>query len=175
MKNIFFQTARGFHLRFMKTAFLIGISILMAGCAYNYGTLQKNPDVARAFNMYQMVEDYRYYYSGQENKPSAIIGIHRSYSFDSKFWTEIESTPEALKKAVRRLYPVHDNPPYGAYIIDPNGKRAGIWYSSVNFATIKLKSNNRLVIYSPEPIEEPEGPDDKFRKTGKIFFMIRMT
>jgi hypothetical protein len=169
MKNTSIQTNYDHPIRFLNIALIMSISIILASCAQNYGSLQKSPDIARAFQTYQLLEDYRYYYSGRENKPSAIIGVHRSYSFNSKYWTEIESTPSAFKKTVRRLYPMHDHPPYGAYIIDPNGKRAGIWFSSVNFATIKLEGDNRLVIYSPEPLDEGDGPDDKFRKMSKIF------
>jgi hypothetical protein len=168
MKNISFQAISDYLSRLLKTAFAIVIPVMLASCAYNYGSLQKSPDITRAFESYQMLEGYRYYYSGRQNKPSAIIGVHSDYSFSSEFWTEIELTPSAFKKAVRRLYPLYSSPPYGAYIIDPNGKRAGIWFSSINFATIKLEGDNRLVIYSPEPLDEGEGPDDKFKKMSKI-------
>jgi hypothetical protein len=167
MKNISFQTIPDYLLRILKSAFVIIIPFMLAGCVYNYGSLQKSSEITRAFESYQILEDYRYYYSGRQNKPSAVIGVHRNYSFDSEFWTEIELTPSEFKKAVKRLYPLFDTPAYGAYIIDPNGKRAGIWFSSINFATIKLEGDNRLVIYSPEPLEEPEAPDDKFRKMSK--------
>jgi hypothetical protein len=169
MKNISFQAIPDYLIRFLKSAFAIIIPVMLAGCTYNYGRLEKSPEIRQAFESYQILEDYRYYYSGRQNKPSAIIGVHRNYSFGSKYWTEIELTPSEFKKAVKRLYPMYDYPPYGAYIIDPNGNRAGIWFSSINFATIKLEDHNRLVIYSPEPLDEPDGPDDKFRKMSKIF------
>jgi hypothetical protein len=168
MKNISFQAIPDYLIRFLKTAFVFIITVLLTGCVYNYGSLQKSRDITRAFESYKMLEGYRYYYSGRQNKPSAIIGVHRDYSFSSKFWTEIELTPSAFKKAVSRLYPLSGSPPYGAYIIDPNGKRAGIWFSSIYFATIKLEDDNRLVIYSPEPVDEGEGPDDMFKKLSKI-------
>jgi hypothetical protein len=168
MKNILFQAIPDYLIRFLKTAFVISIPVMLAGCAYNYGSLQKSPDITRAFESYQILKGYRYYYSGRQNKPSAITGVHHNYSFESKYWTEIELTPSAFTKAVQRLYPMYDYPPYGAYIIDPNGKQAGIWFSSINFATIKLEDDIRLVIYSPEPLDEPDGPDDKFRKMSEI-------
>jgi hypothetical protein len=169
MKNISFQAIPDYLTRFLKTAFIVSIAIMIVGCVRNYGSLQKSSEIVRAFESYQILEGYRYYYSGRENKPSAIIGVHRNYSFESKYWTEIELTPSALKKAVNRLHSLHHYPHYGAYIIDPNGKRAGIWFSSINFATIKLEGDNRLVIYSPEPLDEGEGPDDTFKKMSKIF------
>jgi hypothetical protein len=143
MKNISFQAIPDYLIRFLKSAFAIIIPVMLAGCTYNYGRLEKSPEIRQAFESYQILEDYRYYYSGRQNKPSAIIGVHRNYSFGSKYWTEIELTPSEFKK--------------------------GIWFSSINFATIKLEDHNRLVIYSPEPLDEPDGPDDKFRKMSKIF------
>ena len=169
MKKKLYQAIPDYLIRLLLTVFVISIPVMLAGCVYNYGSLQKSPEIRLAFESYQILEGYRYYYSGRQNKPSAIIGVHRNYSFESKYWTEIELTPSEFKKAVRRLYLLHGHSPYGAYIIDPKGKRAGIWFSSINFATIKLEENNRLVIYSPEPLDEPEGPDDKFKKMGKIF------
>jgi hypothetical protein len=168
MKNTSISAISEYLVRFLKTFLLIGIPVMLVSCAHNYGTLQKNPDITRAFESYQILEGYRYYYSGRQNKPSAIIGVHRSYSFDSKYWTEIELTPTEFTKAVKRLYLLYGHSPFGAYILDPNGKRAGIWFSSLNFATIRLEENNRLVIYSPEPLDEPDGPGDMMKKMSKV-------
>ncbi|MGD2271384.1 MAG: hypothetical protein PVI06_13345 [Desulfobacterales bacterium] len=168
MKTTTLQKTHRYSFFSARSALVLFVATMLVGCFANYGRLEKSSQIKQAFESYQILDGYRYYYSGRQNKPSAIIGVHRDYSFSSEYWTEIELTPEAFKKAVKRLYPLYDPPAYGAYIIDPNGKRAGVWFSSINFATIKLKDVNRLIILTPEPLEEPEAPTDDFRKMSKF-------
>jgi hypothetical protein len=94
-----------------------------------------------------MLDHYQYYYSGRENKPSAIIGIDPAFQFSSKFWTAIE--PSLFKTMVGRMFPEYGFL-YGAYIMSPEGRKAGVWYSWVNNFTAKFEGD-RIIIFSPEP------------------------
>jgi hypothetical protein len=130
------------------------IIILLAGCAANYARFQIDDQVEQAFKQYKPIDGFHYYYSGRENKPSAIIGIDPAYKFSSKFWTAIE--PTQFKKMVDRMFPPSYSMLYGADILTPDGKRAGVWYSWVDIHSAKFVGD-KIIVYSPEPVEEPDG------------------
>jgi hypothetical protein len=110
-------------------------------------------DVQHAFENYQAFENHRYYYSGRKNKPSAIIGVHRDYRFESEYWTEVDLQKTDFKELVNRLYPYDYYPPSGYYILDPSGKKVGLWFSEFTHTAITLENDNRLVVVTPEPID----------------------
>jgi hypothetical protein len=128
----------------LLTAFILAF---LAGCSGNYGRLEINSMVEQAFKNDEMLDHYQYYYSGRENKPSAIIGIDPAFQFSSKFWTAIE--PSLFKTMVGRMFPEYGFL-YGAYIMSPEGRKAGVWYSWVNNFTAKFEGD-RIIIFSPEP------------------------
>jgi hypothetical protein len=127
--------------------------VLMVGCASDYGRLNKSPEIVNAFKNYEMVDSYRYFYSGRENKPSAIIGIRPEFKFESRFWTEIPGDAQAFRRQVERLYPMDSAVEFGAYIVTPDGRRAGVWFSEMSSTVIKL-DGDRLIVYSPENMTE---------------------
>jgi hypothetical protein len=140
---------------------LIGSSIiiLLVGCAASYARFQMDHQVEQAFKSHEMIDGYHYYYSGRENKPSAIIGIDPAYQFSSKFWTAIE--PMQFRKMVDRMFPPSYGILYGANILAPDGKKAGVWYSWVDIHSAKFEGD-RIIIHSPELFAEPE--DNGFSK-----------
>ena len=128
---------------------LIGFMFL-SGCASRYGRLQANRDVTNLFETYQILGDYRYYYSGPDARPYAVMGIHREYSLGSKLWKPVDLTEAQLKSWIqsgmhRRFF----RTPYGYDILDSTGKRIGIWYSMWPTTTIKTESDNRVMVYTP--------------------------
>jgi hypothetical protein len=149
--------AHGFKQRSTILA-LLGLSImfLLAGCAANYASFRLDDQIAQAFKNYQMIDGYRYYYSGRENKPSAIVGINPEFQFSSKFWTSIE--PSKFKEMVDRMFPTANALLYGAAMLAPDGRKAGVYYSWVEFRSAKFVGQ-RVIVYSPEEFAEPDGPD----------------
>ena len=139
---------------------LLWLAGVISGCFANYGRLKLSKSVTDAFESYQPSENHRYYYSGRENKPSAIIGVHRDYAFESEYWTEVDLTKTAFKGLVGRLYPYEYNSPDGYDILDPKGRKAGVWFSEFRGTTIRLANNNRLIVVSPEPIDTRREPMD---------------
>ena len=131
----------------------VAILAVFSGCSANYGRLEINNAVEQAFRNYEMLDDYRYYYSGRENKPSAIIGIDPAFQFSSKYWTAIE--PLQIRTMVGRMFPDYGFL-YGAYILAPDGRKAGVWYSWVNIFTAKFE-DDRIIVFSPEPYADAEG------------------
>jgi hypothetical protein len=134
----------------LLAAFIIAF---LAGCFANYGRLEINSAVEQAFRNHEMLDHYQYYYSGRENKPSAIIGIDPAFQFSSKYWTAIE--PLQFRTMVGRMFPDYGFL-YGAYILAPDGRKAGVWYSWVNIFTAKFE-DDRIIVFSPEPYADAEG------------------
>ena len=126
-------------------AFLIA---LMTACSGNYGKLQYRNEVGQAFQTFEMIDGYRYFYSGRQSVPTAIVGIDPAFEFSSKFWTAIE--PNEFKTMVNRLSPPVYGLLNGANLITPDGRRAGVWYSWVNTVSVKYEGN-RIIITFPDP------------------------
>jgi hypothetical protein len=126
------------------TAFLI-----VSGCAQNFGRYQLSSEVRQAFTSYRVLPDYKYYYAGREHRPDAILGIHRDYTLDNDLWSKIDLTSAQLRdwSSSRQMA-------YGYYILDPAGKRIGIWYSRFSGVPVKMEAGNRIVVYALlEPLE----------------------
>jgi hypothetical protein len=137
-------------IRALLAAVVLG---LLTGCLANYGRLEIDRSVEQSFRNHDMLDGYRYYHSGRENKPSAIIGIDPAFQFSSKFWTAIE--PSQFATMVGRMHPDYGFL-YGAYILAPDGRRAGVWYSWVNTFTARFEED-RIIVFSPEPHAEANG------------------
>jgi len=136
----------------LLTAFILAS---LAGCLANYGRLQLDSAVEQAFRNNEMLDNYQYYYSGRENKPSAIIGIDPAFQFSSKYWTAVE--PSQFEIIVGRMYPDYGYL-YGAYMMAPDGRKAGVWYSWVKTYTIKFEGD-RIIVFSPEPFADAGNGD----------------
>jgi hypothetical protein len=46
---------------------------------------------------------------------------------------------------------VYSIEPRGAWILDQDGNRVGIWYSSRYQTTVKIEKDNYVVVVTPEP------------------------
>jgi hypothetical protein len=63
----------------------------------NYGRIDPNGKVTDAFERYEVNPDFRYYISGADLSPNALLGLHREYRLDpTTLWREVEMTPERM-------------------------------------------------------------------------------
>ena len=115
------------------------------------GILKPNLDVNNLFISHKILPDHKYYYSGPDDVPKAIIGIDNNYTLDSKMWKPVDLTPEKLKKWCRNMFSDNDQPAtnWGADILDPNGKKVGIWFSRQKRTSVNMLDNNRVQVYTP--------------------------
>ena len=128
-------------------------SFLTVGCLENYGRLKHNNEVTQAFQSYQFEPDYKYYYYGRTNMPYAIVGLDRAYHMQSRVWREVDHDTDQFKKMIFWVWDDYYVPFYlsGAYITDPDGKKVGIWYSSIWYAAVRFEENNRIVVMPDTP------------------------
>ncbi len=134
--------------------------IVLAGCAQNYGRLQRNEEVDKIFKTYQVLPDHKYYYSGPEGRPDAIMGIHKDYTLETTQWVQFNISGNTLKKGVDSIN-FHNsnrvrNYPYGFIIFDPDGRQVGVWYSIWDWTTVILEQDNLITVFPPA-VEDPSG------------------
>jgi hypothetical protein len=151
--------------KFLKKSPAIAFGILLmlaqSACVWGgYGRLNRDPAVTNAFGQSQFSSGYRFYFIGRENQPNAILGIQEGYEFRSRFWTPVDPSSETFRKMVMVAHPYgfQRQDPYGAHILDANGKRIGIWYSTFDFTTIRVTEDGGVYVkdpYSPNDLLDP--------------------
>ncbi len=130
---------------------LMVTAVLLLGCSVQYGRLQGDADVTRMFQNGEVSTDYRYYVAGFQRVPYGIIGIDNTYSLRTSYWQPVDLTPTVLKQVIYRMHTVYSLEPRGAWIVDPEGRRVGIWYSSQNWTKVKVEEDNQVMVVPPRP------------------------
>ena len=140
------------------------IPLFFSGCAGtgNYGTLRIDRDLYNMFLSYQVLPDYNYYTSGGYDKPNAILGVHKDYLMVTEVsWRSIPNVHSAqIEKWIRTIDPedrgVGSNY-FAYYILDPEGKQVGFWYSIQTHTVVKFLEENKIEVYPPELIQPGDG------------------
>ena len=151
---------------FQKLLLLITvISLLFSGCAgtKNYGTFRLDRELEQMFLSYQVLPDYNYYTSGGYDKPSAILGVHKDYQMVTDFWLSIPNVNSAqIGKWIQTIDPEDVGPGhnyFAYYILDPEGKQVGFWYSIQNYTVVKFLEENKIEVYPPDLFQPGDGFD----------------
>ena len=118
--------------------------------SFKYGKLKRNRDVNQLFKLYKILPDHTYYTSGRANIPYAIIGIQNKYKLRPGLWQAVNLTKPLLRGWVSQMDNIYGYPPYGSVILDDNGKRLGVWYSSKQWTTVIIEENNEIAVLAPE-------------------------
>jgi hypothetical protein len=119
---------------------------------FRYGKLERSREVTRAFQTHKVSDDYNYYVHGLGNIPYAIIGIDKSYTLRQGLWKQETLTPQKLRGWIRQMDILYDGfQPYGFNILDDNGEKIGVWYSSKQWTTIILEDEKQVAVFTPEP------------------------
>jgi len=144
----------------LGSALIMALSaVLLAGCAMgNIWGSQISKEVDRAFENLQVNTDDRFYYYGLENSPYAVVGIEKQYHINDPDWREVDPRSEAFKKVVGlvRYFPWHSSITYGYYIVDSEGRRIGVWYSSLMGGfRVNPETGDVIVTLIPDPLTSP--------------------
>ncbi len=129
---------------------LLVLSVALMGCGGSYGNIERSREVGRMFESVEILPDHKYYYSGPDAIPYALIGIHENYTLQSKYWKSIDLTKEQL--GMWMMFGMQGSlgfPPNGSYIYGPNGEKIGVWYSIFNGTVVKMLSDNQVQVYPP--------------------------
>lgn len=126
------------------------IDVELPGIHLRYGKLQRSRDVTKIFETPRVLENHQYYYSGWGSVPYAIIAIDRKYKLRKGLWQEVEATVPILRSWVHQMDMIYGYPPYGFRILDHQGNRLGVWYSSKQWTTIVIEEENQIAVLAPE-------------------------
>jgi hypothetical protein len=142
----------------VRTQFLIYslilaiMAVIFAGCsAPIVGRLQSSPEVTGVFKSSRILPDHRYYISGFQRIPYAIIAVDNNYQLRVGHWKPIDMNSTSLNQLIYRMEHVYSLNPRGAWILDQEGNRLGAWYSSQYQTRVKREKDNRIVVVSPDP------------------------
>jgi hypothetical protein len=124
---------------------------LLAGCAGNYGSLRRDVGVQREFEADQVPLEYKYYYYGFDTRPYAIFGIDPEYEIKSKMWREVMPGTAEFKEMIRWVWGDYGYYKFGADILNPQGKKVGIFYSAIRETAVKFVNGNRIVVMPNTP------------------------
>ncbi len=134
------------------------LPVFLFGCvaAGKHGNLERSRDLDNLFLKYEVLPDHMYYTSGGYDKPEAIIAIHKDYQLDNsaKLWVNYPNVDYAqMRKWIDTIGSEQNLSSSGsyfaAYILDPDGKRIGAWYSNEVYTSVKFPEENRIVVYPP--------------------------
>lgn len=147
------KTSIGLHGgRRLSWAGALAVLLLVAGCGNHYGNFSLSAEVTHTFENGIVQPDFKYYYSGRDTMPYAIMGIDRRYQVPSRYWTALDPQPDQLKKMSGNIFAKDRHDPYGAQILDPEGEVIGIWYSNVRFQSVRVDRQNMTVeVLFPNP------------------------
>ena len=141
------------NIHLMKV-FWIFLLLVLTGCARcpECGSLQQRNEITILFNNEELVEGYSYYYNGRSSAPTAILGLDEKYTLQGQFWTAIDLTQEQLSTWVRAIQTTRKRERgqfRGAEILNPNGERAGIWFSNFDWVTTRFLEENVVEVFAP--------------------------
>ncbi len=141
------------HQKILVHTGLLGISVLimimMSGCLENYGRLNRSSEIQEAFETNQVPSEYNYYFYGRRNMPYAVMGLDVSYNLRSRMWRTVESDSAELRHMAYWIWADYGYYPYGANILDPEGQKIGIIYTSSIMAAVKFDKETKTVEVMP--------------------------
>ncbi len=148
----------GMKSRIFNLLACFSVLFLLVACAGgNYGTLKRDRDLDNMFSNYEVLPEHRYYSTGGYDAPNAILAIHRDYELDNpgNLWIPVPNIDSGqIRKWVDTIAPDMNYRGSGAYfasyILDPDGKRVGVWYAYSNYTTVKFLEGNKIQVYTPE-------------------------
>jgi hypothetical protein len=132
----------------------VGLVILRRNA--QYGKIRPSKAVTDAYGDFRVDPGKKYYFSGPEAHPNAIIGIDNEWRLDADLWKAVALDSGRMKemiegmrsKALERNLALH-----GADILDHYGKKVGDWFSVLGIdPTVRAKGWDRLDIETP-PID----------------------
>ncbi|MDP1993000.1 MAG: hypothetical protein Q8K00_18455 [Syntrophales bacterium] len=138
---------------------LLAVCLSVVACTStffkNYGRINPSSETTQAFESYQVNADFRYYISGSNLYPNALMGLHRDYRLDPEtLWKEVAMTPARMKEIVEHMKTKADEYrqfQYGFEMSDDKGRPIGVWYSILTARTfLRMQENGTVRIDTPE-------------------------
>jgi hypothetical protein len=154
---------------------LLALCLSAAACTghffRNYGRIDPSSEITRAIESYQVNPEFRYYISGSDTYPNALMGLNRAYRLDPRtLWKAVEMTPERMKEIVEHMktkaFEYHQFQ-HGFEMTDDTGRPIGVWYSILTARTFLHREENGTVRIDTPDLETYEKLEGKMDSDGK--------
>jgi hypothetical protein len=156
---------------FVGIFFFLSCAARIGSISGNYGKIEANKDVTDSFQSYSVKENLKYYTSGPDSVPHAIIGVDERYVLVSTLWKERDLSPKIMKALVGNMKSKareHGSMLFGFDILDNRGNDIGDRYSILSLrTTVKILGGNEIAISTP-PIDTYEGVKIRIRRSDVI-------
>lgn len=121
----------------------------------NYGRIVPSEEMTAAFESRRVDPGLRYYISGSNLYPNALMGLRRDCRLDPEtLWKEVEMTPILMKEIVwfmQAKASEYRQFQYGFEIYDNKGRPIGVWYSILSARTfIRMQEDGTVRIDTPD-------------------------
>lgn len=123
--------------RFLCGGVAVLALLLLTACAGNlfptFGRMPPSDKMTQAFESHSVNPDYNYFYSGCDDHPNVVVGLHRDYRMNTfDLWKPVAMSPARMAQIVEGMR-VKANEGhhflYGFDMHDPQGRPIGAWYS----------------------------------------------
>jgi hypothetical protein len=145
--------------RNVRFCLLLAVCLTAVACTgtffKNYGRINPSSATTLAFESYQVNADFRYYISGSDLYPNALMGLHRDYRLDPEtLWKEVTMTQARMKEIVEHMITKaaeYRRYQYGFDMSDDKGRPIGVWYSLLTARTfLRMQENGTVRIDTPD-------------------------
>lgn len=138
-------------------AWLMSLQLLFIGaCAAGPVHFRRSYTVANEFENYQLLPGYQYYYNGLPYSPDAVVAIRKGYTLKSPHWHPVKLDARKLGHMVAEMLnnpgAEYNTDPNGAYILNNQGDKIGVWYSVWALPLVTFTSKTELSISQPMTI-----------------------
>ena len=140
---------------FLLLVLCLGVLSCSGSLFRNYGRIIPSEEADRDMEGNVVHPEIRYFISGSDLYPNALIGLHRDYRLDQEtLWKEVAMTPGKLREIVGFMKAkAHEfgQFPHGFDLIDTGGKKIGFWYSIFTARTfLRFEEDGTVMILTPE-------------------------
>jgi hypothetical protein len=121
----------------------------------NYGRIHPGDETSGELENGMVDSGLRYYISGSDLYPNALIGLHRDQRLDPEtLWKEVKMTPAKLRQIVgfmkAKAFEYREFP-HRFDLLDTGGKKIGFWYSILSARTyIHFAGDGIVTIGTPD-------------------------
>jgi hypothetical protein len=155
----------------VQKSMLLTVLVLIAvisGCTVNrqYVEVRRNFAVQKIFRAGEILPGYRYYYSGQDVEPLALLALDRRYELKSRFWHEFNSAEQLQQwmKEFRRSSGSFDDIEYvtvdykGLEILSEDKQQIGVIYTRYDWIVAWYGEGAEIYVSRPEPAGHQRSP-----------------
>ena len=141
----------------LSVLLLLGLNVIAcSGSLFrNYGRILPSEEADRDMEGGVFHPEIRYYISGSDLYPNALMGLHRDYLLDpSTLWREVPGMTTAMMKEIVDNMKVkatqYRQYQYGFEMSDNQGRPVGVWYSIMTARTfLRTNEDGTLRIDTP--------------------------